>query len=152
IGSTATLYWCGSEPVADIFNRHGLKVGDKLYAKPVPADKPKYKAVTASDLPMESSREHLLSEAANRADYFFRQIDGSYSFPAPDGQVAQIIEMLLAAANMPADKTAARITEQDARGIIKEIFMEHGFTIKDGQTDLKPYVYDAALALLNKLN
>ena len=32
---------------------------------------------------------------------------------------------------------------------VREIFMNHGFTIKGGQTDLKPYVYNAAYALLN---
>jgi hypothetical protein len=31
---------------------------------------------------------------------------------------------------------------------IRDIFMAHGFAIKEGQTDLKPYVYDAARALL----
>lgn len=30
---------------------------------------------------------------------------------------------------------------------VREIFMAHGFTVKDGQTDLKPYVYAAAEAL-----
>jgi hypothetical protein len=45
-----------------------------------------------------------------------------------------------------------RITEQDARGIIRETFLANGFTIKEGCTDLKPYVYDAAFALLDKLN
>jgi hypothetical protein len=34
------------------------------------------------------------------------------------------------------------------RGLIREIFLKNGFTIKDGQTDLKEYVYDAAFALL----
>jgi len=34
------------------------------------------------------------------------------------------------------------------RDRIREIFMEHGFTVKEGQTDLKQYVYDAADALL----
>lgn len=34
------------------------------------------------------------------------------------------------------------------RGEIRAIFMAHGFTVKEGQTDLKPYVYDAAEALL----
>ncbi len=37
---------------------------------------------------------------------------------------------------------------------IRTIFLANGFTIKDGQTDLKPYVYtewrDAASALLAK--
>lgn len=32
---------------------------------------------------------------------------------------------------------------------IRSIFMQHGFTIKEGQTDLKPYVYEAAEALIN---
>ncbi|MES2910554.1 MAG: hypothetical protein V4718_04145 [Pseudomonadota bacterium] len=34
IGSDATLYWVGSRPVAEIFRKHGLKKGDKLYAAP----------------------------------------------------------------------------------------------------------------------
>ena len=34
------------------------------------------------------------------------------------------------------------------RDRIREIFMAHGFTVKEGQTDLKQYVYDAAEALL----
>lgn len=35
-----------------------------------------------------------------------------------------------------------------SRDQIRSIFMAHGFTIKEGQTDLKDYVYDAAIALL----
>lgn len=34
---------------------------------------------------------------------------------------------------------------------IRAVFLEHGFTIKHGQTDLKPYVYEAVHALLSKL-
>jgi|GEM_PF-1248909 len=34
---------------------------------------------------------------------------------------------------------------------IRAVFLAHGFTIKDGHTDLKPYVYEAAHALLSKL-
>lgn len=33
---------------------------------------------------------------------------------------------------------------------IKEIFLANGFTIKEGETDLKPYVYQAARALLSQ--
>lgn len=33
---------------------------------------------------------------------------------------------------------------------IREVFLAHGFTIKEGLTDLKPYVYDAAYALLDR--
>jgi uncharacterized Zn finger protein (UPF0148 family) len=43
----------------------------------------------------------------------------------------------------------AATTEQAAeKWNIRAIFMRHGFTIKDGQTDLKDYVYAAAYALL----
>jgi hypothetical protein len=48
--------------------------------------------------------------------------------PAPAGDGAKIDETL------------------NAR--IREIFLANGFTVKDGQTDLKPYVYKAAYALL----
>lgn len=34
------------------------------------------------------------------------------------------------------------------RDQIREVFMANGFTVKEGQTDLKQYVYDAAYALL----
>ena len=36
------------------------------------------------------------------------------------------------------------------RAQIKEIFLEHGFAVKEGQSDLKEYVYQAAEALLQK--
>jgi hypothetical protein len=35
------------------------------------------------------------------------------------------------------------------RDTIRAVFMKHGFTIKEGQTDLKPYVYAAAEELLS---
>lgn len=35
------------------------------------------------------------------------------------------------------------------RAAIREIFLTNGFTVKEGQIDLKPYVYDAAYALLD---
>jgi hypothetical protein len=31
---------------------------------------------------------------------------------------------------------------------IREVFLRNGFTIKEGQTDLKPYVYAAAVDLI----
>lgn len=36
------------------------------------------------------------------------------------------------------------------RDQIREIFLRNGFTIKDGQTDLKPYVYEAAVDLISE--
>lgn len=38
-----------------------------------------------------------------------------------------------------------------SREEVRAIFMSHGFTIKEGQTDLKQYVYDAAAALESAL-
>jgi hypothetical protein len=32
---------------------------------------------------------------------------------------------------------------------IREVFLKNGFTIKEGQTDLKPYVYNAAEELVS---
>jgi hypothetical protein len=51
----------------------------------------------------------------------------------------------------PTPLYAAPVAQQPqalTRNRIREIFMSHGFTVKDGQTDLKEYVYDAAAALL----
>lgn len=36
-----------------------------------------------------------------------------------------------------------------SKDLIRTTFLAHGFTVKEGQTDLKPYVYEAAYALLN---
>ena len=49
------------------------------------------------------------------------------------------------AARVPASSQQAPALDRDR---IREIFMAHGFTVKEGQTDLKQYVYDAADALL----
>lgn len=48
----------------------------------------------------------------------------------------------------PAPTTQADSQPALDRDRIREIFMAHGFTVKEGQTDLKQYVYDAADALL----
>lgn len=37
------------------------------------------------------------------------------------------------------------------KSIVRDVFIDNGFTIKDGQTDLKGYVYDAANALIQCL-
>lgn len=37
IGDTYGLFWIGNEAIAPIIERNNLKVGDKLYARPVPA-------------------------------------------------------------------------------------------------------------------
>ena len=68
-----------------------------------------------------------------------------------DSQPAQFVDQKsenlsdkAACASPVIDKPAAVLD----RARIREIFMAHGFTVKEGQTDLKQYVYDAADALL----
>lgn len=39
-------------------------------------------------------------------------------------------------------------TQALGRDVIRDVFLRHGFTVKEGQDDLKPYVYEAAEALL----
>ena len=53
-------------------------------------------------------------------------------------------------------KTRAQIQHEELeskfpKDKIREIFTQKGFTIKEDQTDLKDYVYDAAYALLREL-
>jgi hypothetical protein len=40
--------------------------------------------------------------------------------------------------------------DQATKDKIRHIFLNKGFTIKEGQPDLKPYVYEAAEALLKE--
>lgn len=54
-----------------------------------------------------------------------------------------------------AQVNAAPVPEAKAQGLvmlsrdaIREVFMRNGFTVKEGQADLKPYVYAAAEELL----
>ena len=37
------------------------------------------------------------------------------------------------------------------KDVIRAVFIENGFTIKEGQSDLKQYVYDAADALIREV-
>lgn len=54
--------------------------------------------------------------------------------------------MLAAAPQPPAVQRDTLTREQ-----IRDVFLANGFTIKEGLTDLKPYVYDAAYALLARI-
>ena len=42
----------------------------------------------------------------------------------------------------------AQAAQPVSRDVIRDVFLRNGFTIKDGCSDLKPYVYAAANALL----
>ena len=61
--------------------------------------------------------------------------------------VAQVQALFASHGQAPATPQADGQPALD-RTRIREIFMTHGFTVKEGQTDLKQYVYDAADALL----
>ena len=56
----------------------------------------------------------------------------------------------LATQPSPTAQAAESVPALD-RDHIREIFMAHGFTVKEGQTDLKKYVYDAADALIREV-
>lgn len=62
-------------------------------------------------------------------------------FKDRDALIAEVQRMLAAPASPATHHTIDR-------NVIRDIFMHHGFTIKEGQTDLKSYVYEAAEALL----
>lgn len=133
----------------DLFS-DGESGGEPWYrGSPVPADKPADKRVNRDDLRLDLDRRHLLNEAADRADYFFRQTDGSYKFPSLGGHVSQLIEMLLAAANLPADKPE-RITEQDALEILSKFDEWDRSKYMQGTHD--GWFKAEGHALLNKLN
>lgn len=96
----------------------------------------------------DQSRSRAALEAARNAAY-----------PVPDSPHASVNMRAVAdrtaftrgwdaatTANQAAPAVAALSDEQ--RALVRSIFMAHGFTIKEDQTDLKPYVYDAARALL----
>jgi hypothetical protein len=56
-------------------------------------------------------------------------------------------ETIVRSVNFRADQAAQ---PQVSDGLIREIFLANGFTIKDGLSDLKPYVFAAARALLDR--
>jgi len=71
-------------------------------------------------------------------------LGGVYGEIIREGDIGTVLQegtLLYAAA-------PAELAQPVADETIREIFMAHGFTIKEGQTDLKPYVYAAARALL----
>ena len=67
----------------------------------------------------------------------------SKSFSVKDSEIAEMARQLLA--GMEQEPVSVNIT----RDQIRDIFMSNGFTIKDGQTDLKDYVFAAAEELIS---
>ena len=56
-------------------------------------------------------------------------------------------DLLAAARAVTEEQYEASAQDRLSQDEVREIFLECGFTIKQGQTDLKPYVYEAAQAL-----
>lgn len=75
-----------------------------------------------------------------------RYVDQTHPPPAHIARLIQgVTSDVLKAATPPVEREAlAALTDDD----IREVFLANGFTIKDGHTDLKPYVYAAARSLL----
>lgn len=79
-----------------------------------------------------------------------RYIDGAYecAFPDEAENLAALNDVDEAIALLESEVAAVEAAKPVGRRLIRDIFMQHGFTIKDGQTDLKDYVYAAAEALV----
>ncbi len=45
----------------------------------------------------DCDRDFLLNELSDRAEFWFKNVDGSYSIPKVGGQIEQLIEMAIAA-------------------------------------------------------
>lgn len=52
----------------------------------------------------DCDREFLLNEVSDRAELWFKNVDGTYSIPKVGGQIEQLIEMLIAAKIKKEDK------------------------------------------------
>ena len=74
---------------------------------------------------------------------FSRDMDGSME-PDENGSWVRFEDAQAAiSATQP-----AQAAQPVSRDVIRDVFLRNGFTIKDGCSDLKPYVYAAANALL----
>lgn len=59
------------------------------------------KTVTANLVPRDSN--WCLNEAADRAFYFYRQVDGTYRIPTVDPQTRQVLELICTASTTPGE-------------------------------------------------
>ena len=50
-------------------------------------------------------REAALKEAIDRANYYFKQINGDYSIPECQPQIKQVLSLVLAAGLLPEEPT-----------------------------------------------
>lgn len=84
----------------------------------------------------DCTQEHLLKQIMQRANYYFKRTDGSFSFPdaGGHGQLIEIIEMTLAASLKPDDRNLqAEIYKLQEEN---KILREHLTRLHDDISDL----------------
>ena len=71
--------------------------------------------------------------------------------PTVDEKVDEVLRLVRLFENAGDNslKSIGREAQQAMRETIRAVFLRNGFTVKDGQSDLKPYVYTAAEELLS---
>ena len=103
------------------------------------------------DFEREYGRHHLIASAIRKYYNTRKNYDDAWNrdreTPVTLDDVLEAEREVFRAAARAARAPAESVPALD-RDRIREIFMAHGFTVKEGQTDLKQYVYDAADALL----
>jgi len=107
-------------------------------------------AQPAAQQPAQSSAaaDTVVLEAALRAIHQAIDLIGE-----PDTERLRTVRRVLRGAVVVAEDCKAPQADSQPAPVVdrartREIFIAHGFTVKEGQTDLKQYVYDAADALL----
>lgn len=120
------------------------------------AAKPKH-----SPLPVAPAKPSL-SKFATAEEYFAAMSQGEAAKATPSAKSytsAELVSDAMKAAGVGLDAKPWNVTpamlhapRQPPRLLtdaqVREIFLAHGFAIKEGQADLKPYVFDAAHALM----
>lgn len=92
-------------------------------------------------------------EAVKDEEPFPRPVQVIYEVvePTVDEKLDEVLRLvrLLENAGDNSPKSIGREAQQAMRETIRAVFLRNGFTVKDGQSDLKPYVYAAAEELLS---
>ena len=154
----------GSEPVGVVRNVNVAVAGRKgihvsLY-QPLPEGTEVFAAPPAPAIPdhlelidkgrlmmLERSHQTLLDYRADSVWYWQGDEDDQPEIlSCPVIMSTETLRELLAKVAPPAPVDL--IVSKDE---IRKIFMRNGFTVKEGQTDLKDYVYDAAFELISSL-
>ncbi|AHC93977.1 Lar-like restriction alleviation protein [Achromobacter phage JWAlpha] len=119
-------------------NRCGAQTGSSLrthYSEEDAVNAWNMRAPVADESPMAKMADALREKARQEQQaYQDSRVQSTEWGPMPHGTEA----------DLPASAPVAVLSDED----IREVFLAHGFTVKEGQTDLKPYVYVAARALL----